>query len=236
MLLLPAPVDPHRVRDALLAALAVFIAVGLCLHDFVLALHAAVAVCAFGAGAFATARLMPREASVVLCPARVTLGLLGTAFVQLAFWIVWLAVGGEPGSTLMVVLLAISALAMGIQTATAVALGVHAVFTTAATATWTVLAGDAAHRSGTRIERCRLALVLSGTLIGASAGTLLLAHARLWMPLLPALLMAGVAVIAQYRVERCKDATRTTVSSAPRPSTRAFGRTADKAEALSRGR
>ncbi len=173
MLLLPASIDPHRVRDALLAALAVaagsvdalawlalgkvfsafmtgnvvFIAVGLSSHDSGLALHAAVAVCAFGAGAFATARLMPREAPAVLWPARVTIGLLGTAFVQLAFWIVWLAVGGDPGSKAMLVLLAISALAMGIQTATAVALGVHAVFTTAATATWTVLAGDAAHWS-----------------------------------------------------------------------------------------
>jgi uncharacterized membrane protein YoaK (UPF0700 family) len=262
MLLLPASTDPHRVRDALLAALAlaagsvdaltwlalgkvfsafmtgnvVFIAVGLSSHDSGLAMHAAVAVCAFGAGAFATARLMPREAPTVLWPARVTVGLLGAAFVQLAFWIVWLAVGGHPGSTITVVLLAISALAMGIQTATAVALGVHAVFTTAATATWTVLAGDAADWSGTRIERRRLATVLGGTLIGALAGALLLAHARLWMPLLPALLTAGVAVVARYRIERHTDATRTTVSSAPHPLTRAFGRTADTAGTVSRGR
>lgn len=262
MLLLPASIDPHRVRDALLAALAlaagsvdalawlalgkvfsafmtgnvVFIAVGLCSHDSVLALRAAVAVCAFGVGAFATARLMPREAPAVLWPARVTVGLLGTAFVQLAFWIVWLAVGGDPGSKTMLVLLAISALAMGIQTATAVALGVHAVFTTAATATWTVLAGDAAHWSGTRIERRRLAMVLGGTLIGALAGALLVAHARLWMPLLPALLTAGVAVAGRCLVEPHTDATRTTMSCAPHPSTRAFGRTADKAGAVSHGR
>jgi uncharacterized membrane protein YoaK (UPF0700 family) len=255
MLLLNASIDPHRVRDALLAVLAlaagsvdalawlalgkvfsafmtgnvVFIAVGLSSHDAGLALHAAVAVCAFGAAAFATVKLMPREAPAVLWPARVTLGLLATAFVQLAFWIVWLAVGGRPGSTLMVVLLAVSALAMGIQTATAVALGVHAIFTTAATATWTVLAGDAAHWSATRIERRRLAMVLGGTLIGALAGALLLAHARLWMPLLPALLTAGVAVVARHRIERYTDATRTTLSSAPHPLTRAFGRTADQA-------
>lgn len=262
MLSLPASVDPHRVRDALLAVLAlaagsvdalawlalgkvfsafmtgnvVFIAVGLGSHDSGLALHAAVAVGAFGAGAFATARLMPGEAPAVLWPARVTLGLLGTALVQLAFWIVWLAVGGDPGSTTTVVLLAISALAMGIQTATAVALGVHAVFTTAATATWTVLAGDAAHWSETRIERRRLVMVLGGTLTGAVAGALLLAHARLWMPLLPALLTAAVAVVARYRVERYTDAARTTASSAPHPLARAFGRTAQEAGAASDGR
>jgi uncharacterized membrane protein YfcA len=125
---------------------------------------------------------------------------------------------------------------MGIQTATAVVLGVHAVFTTAATATWTVLAGDAAHWSGTRIERRRLAMVLGGTVIGALAGALLLAHARLWMPLLPALLTAGVAVVARCSVERYADATRTAVSSAPHPLTRAFGRTANDAGAVSHGR
>ena len=60
---------------------------GLFSHDSGLALHAAIALCAFGAGAWATARLMPREDPGVLWPARVTAGLLGSAFVQLAFWI-----------------------------------------------------------------------------------------------------------------------------------------------------
>ncbi len=98
----------------------VFIAVGLSSHDSALALHAVIAVGAFGAGAWATAAVMT--------------------------------------------------FAMGMQTAVAVALGVHAVFTTAATATWTVLLGDAAHWSATRIERRRLALVLGGLLLGALIG------------------------------------------------------------------
>src|ERR1700733_1274529 len=146
------PRDPHRVRDLLLAGLAVaagsvdalswlalgkvfsafmtgnlvFIAVGLSSHDSALALHAAVAVGAFGAGAWATAAAMPRQDPGVLWPARVTSGLLVCALVQLVFWGVWLAVGGHPASTL--VLLAISAFAMGIQTPTAGALGVGALF------------------------------------------------------------------------------------------------------------
>jgi uncharacterized membrane protein YoaK (UPF0700 family) len=261
VLLSPASIDPHRVRDALLAALAVaagsvdalawlalgkvfsafmtgnvvFVAVGLCSRDSVLALHAAIAVCAFGAGAFATARFMPREAPTVLWPARVTVGLLASALVQAAFWIVWLRVGGHPGSTLMALLLAASASAMGIQTATAVALGVHAVFTTAATATWTVLVGDTAHWSETRIERRRLAMVLVGTLLGALLGALLLIHVRLWMPLLPALLTAGVALTARHSVERYADPARTTVSSGPRPLKRGFGRSAGDRTAVPHG-
>ena len=240
---------PHRIRDVLLAVLAfsagsvdalswlalgkvfsafmtgnvVFVAVGLYSDDAVLALHAAIALAAFGAGAWATAAVMPREDPSVLWPARVTAGLVGCALVQLVFWVVWIVVGGHPGSTL-VVLLAIAAFAMGVQTATAVALGVHAVFTTAATATWTVLVGDAAHWSETRLERRRLAMVLIGTFLGALAGALLLTDVRVWMPLLPALLTSGVAVVARHNLERHVDPTRTTVSAAAHPLNRGFGR------------
>ena len=256
-----AGADPHRIRDALLAVLAVaagsvdalswlalgkvfsafmtgnivFIAVGLSSHDSVLALHAAIAVCAFGAGAWATAAVMPAEHPGTLWPARVTLGLLGCVLAQAVFWVVWVAVGGHPSSTLAPVLLGISACAMGMQTATAVALGVHAVFTTAATATWTVLMGDNVHWAGTRTERGRLALVLGGTLLGALAGALLLAHARVWMPLLGALLTGGVALAAHRSVEGALDPARTALSAAPHPRTRAFGRSPGRSGAASHG-
>jgi uncharacterized membrane protein YoaK (UPF0700 family) len=253
--------DPHRVRDVLLAALAfaagsidvlswlalgkvfsafmtgnvVFLAAGFFSHQSELSLHAALALCAFGAGACATALMMPRDQASVLWPARVTSGLIACAVVQLAFWILWLAVSGHPGSTQMV-LLGLSAFAMGIQTAAAVTLGVHAVFTTAVTATWTVLVGDAAHWSATRTERRRLTLVLAGTLIGALAGALLLAHLRLWMPLLPVLLTTGVAVAAHQSVEQYVDPARTTVSAALHPLDRGFGRSAGEPPSIPDGR
>ena len=240
---------PHRTRDALLSILAlaagsvdalswlalgkvfsafmtgnlVFVGVGVSSHDPKLALHAAIALCAFGVGAWVTAALMPREDPGVLWPARATLGLLACALIELAFWALWLAVGGHPGST-MVILLALSACAMGMQTATAVALGVHAVFTTAATATWTVLIADAAHWSATRLERRRLALVLGGLLLGALLGALLLDYARLWMPALPVLLVGGVAVVAHRTLEESVDPARIALSAAPHPTTRGFGR------------
>jgi uncharacterized membrane protein YoaK (UPF0700 family) len=253
--------DPHRIRDGLLAVLAfaagsidvmswlalgkvfcafmtgnvVFLAAGLFEHQSELSLHAAVVLCAFGAGAWATAWVMPREDPSVLWPARVTAGLIACAFVQLVFWVLWLAVDGHPGSTLMI-LLGASAFAMGIQTAAAVTLGVHAVFTTAVTATWTVLVGDAAHWSATGTERRRLTLVLAGTLLGALAGALLLAHLRLWMPLLPALLTAGVVVAAHRTVEPYVDPTRTTVSAGVHPLDRAFGRSPDDPPPIPDGR
>jgi uncharacterized membrane protein YoaK (UPF0700 family) len=161
-----------KVFSAFMTGNVVFLAAGLFAHQSELSLHAAIALCAFGAGAWVTAWVMPREQPSVLWPARVTAGLIACALVQLAFWALWLTVGGHPGSTLMI-LLGISAFAMGIQTAAAVTLGVHAVFTTAVTATWTVLVGDAAHWSATATERRRLTLVLAGTLLGALVGALL---------------------------------------------------------------
>ena len=253
--------DPYRVRDVLLGVLAfaaglvdvlswlalgkvfsafmtgnvVFLAAGLFSHQSELSLHAAVALGAFGAGAWAAAWLMPRQAPSALWPAQVTAGLIACALVQLVFWAIWLAVGGQPGSTQMV-LLGISAFAMGIQTEAVVALGVHAVFTTAVTATWTVLVGDAAHWSATRTERRRLILVLGGTLFGALVGALLLAHLRLWMPLAPLLLTGGVAVAGHRSVERYADPTRTTVSAAPHPLGRGFGRSPGEPRSMRRAR
>jgi uncharacterized membrane protein YoaK (UPF0700 family) len=253
---------PQRTRDTLLAVLAlaagsvdalswlalgkvfsafmtgnlVFLAVGVSSDALGMALRAAVALGTFGAGAWITASLMPPEQPGVLWPARVTLGLLGCATMQLVFWFAWLVVGGHPDPVAQVLLLGISAFAMGMQTAAAVALGVHAVFTTAATATWTVLVGDTARWSATRTERHRLTLMLAGTLFGALAGALLLTHARLWMPLLPMLLTGGVAVVAHRTIEAYEEPDRSTVSAAPHPLTRGFGRSPGKGKAVPGGR
>jgi uncharacterized membrane protein YoaK (UPF0700 family) len=239
----------HRVRDVLLAVMAlsagavdamswlglgkvfsgfmtgnlIFVGAGVSSGSGAPALHALVALGAFGLGAWAAARAIPRQDASVLWPSRVTATLLGCALVQLVFWAFWLVVSGRPGSS-EVALLAISACAMGMQTAATVALGVHAVFTTAATATWTVLTGDIAHPSGTSIERRRLILVLVGVLAGAAIAALLLSAARLWMPLLPVLLTAGVALVAHARIEGYSDPEREAISAAPHPQVRGYGR------------
>jgi hypothetical protein len=112
----------HRIRDILLAVLAfaagsidvlswlalgkvfcafmtgnaVFLAAGLFAHHSELSLHAALALCAFGVGAWATALMMPRQHPSVLWPARVTAGLIACAVVQLVFWVLWLAQYVDP--------------------------------------------------------------------------------------------------------------------------------------------
>jgi uncharacterized membrane protein YoaK (UPF0700 family) len=154
------------VFSAFMTGNVVFLAAGLFSHQSELSLHAALALCAFGVGAWATALVMPRQRPGVLWPARVTTGLVACALVQLVFWVVWPAVGGHPGSTL----------------------------------------------------------------------ALLLAHLRLWMPLLPVLLTSGVAVAAHQSVEQYADPTQTTVSAAPHQLNREFGRSPGEPPSMPHGR
>jgi len=64
-------------------------------------------------------------------------------------------------------------------------LHVEGVFTTAATATIILLAGDITDWSSTVVERSRLAGVLVSLFVGATAGGLLLVHAHTYAPVLP---------------------------------------------------
>ena len=115
---------------------------------------------------------------------------------QAAFAALWMSVGGHASLTAAVVLLGISALGMGFQTAAVFALGIQGVFTTAATATFTVLSGDSAHWSNTEPERHRLAALLIALTAGAVAGGVLMVHARDFAPLLPLCASALVCVDA----------------------------------------
>jgi uncharacterized membrane protein YoaK (UPF0700 family) len=88
---------------------------------------------------------------------------------------------------------------MGFQTAAVFSLGIQGVFTTAATATFTVLSGDSAHWSTTQPERHRLAVLLIALALGALAGGLLMVHARDFAPVLALCASALVVAIAAVR-------------------------------------
>jgi uncharacterized membrane protein YoaK (UPF0700 family) len=169
---------------------------------------------AFGVGAARGARIVaPTAGAHAVWPRRVTAALAAGAVAQAAFLVLWLAVGGHPSSASADALIAMSALAMGLQTAAVFSLGVRAVFSTAATATWTALMGDVATWSQTRDERHRLASVLVALLAGAVAGAVLVADARAWAALLPLAVSVSV-VVAAGRLHPVADGVR-------RPATRA---------------
>jgi len=114
---------------------------------------------------------------------------------QTAFFVLWAVTSGRPGTASGDALAALSALAMGLQSAAVMSLALTGVFTTAATATVIFVMRDLADRAGTQAaERARLAGVPVALCAGAAAGGLLLEHARAYAPLVP--LAATALVIA----------------------------------------
>ena len=140
---------------------------------------------AFASGVMLATRIVSPAPRSEVWPWRVTLALGVTVVAQAAFAALWLSVHGYASLTAADFLLGFSALGMGFQTAAVFSLGIQGVFTTAATATFTVLSGDSAHWSNTEPERHRLAALLVALTLGAVAGGLLMVHAREYAPLLP---------------------------------------------------
>jgi uncharacterized membrane protein YoaK (UPF0700 family) len=155
-----------------------------------------VAMGAFAAGVCLATRIVSPASRSDVWPRRVTQALAVTVIAQAAFAALWLSVSGHASLTAACFLLGISALGMGFQTAAVFSLGIQGVFTTAATATFTVLSGDSAHWSNTQPERRRLAALLIVLTLGAVAGGLLMVHARDFAPLLPLCASALVVVTA----------------------------------------
>ncbi len=156
-----------------------------------------VALAAFGVGAALAARIVASTRKTgIVWPRRVTVALGVVLLVQVAFLVLWVGVDAHPSSRAGDLLVALSALAMGMQTTAIFSLGVRAVFTTAATATWATLSGDLAGWAQSRGERLRLAAVLGGLVVGAAAGAFLVDHARTWAPVFPLVVTGGVVAAA----------------------------------------
>ncbi|PYJ72457.1 MAG: hypothetical protein DME72_07975 [Verrucomicrobia bacterium] len=150
-----------------------------------------------------------QQSNGAVWPRETTFALSISLLAHLCFLAIWFATGGQPGASVIPVLLAIWALAMGNQSAAVRQLNVGGIFTTAATATFIFFIGDWAYnRSLTSEEHSRLRGVLVSLVIGATAGSLLLIHAPLYAPLLPFVITVGVVAAAasvfRHRVETRK--------------------------------
>jgi uncharacterized membrane protein YoaK (UPF0700 family) len=137
------------------------------------------------------------QATGIVWPRLTTLALGVSLLPHLCFLVIWFAITGQPGDSLIPVLLAIWALAMGNQSAAVRQLNVGGIFTTAATATVIFLVGDWAYnRPLTSEEHSRLRGVLVSLVIGATSGALLLMHAPIYAPVLPFVITAFVVATA----------------------------------------
>lgn len=156
------------------------------------------ALVAFALGVFLAVRIVKPTRGSAIWPRRVSVALAAGAFAQAAFLVGWLMTSGRPSSGQGHVLIAISALAFGMQSAAVMSLDVKGIFTTAATATVIMLMSDEAGWSRSTSERRRLASVLAGLVAGAAVGAYLLLHVRAYAPILP--LVVTVAVISAASV------------------------------------
>lgn len=135
-------------------------------------------------------------------PRPVTLCLGLSLLPHLCFVTIWLAESGEPSVAMTRALLASWALAMGMQSGAVRRLDVTGVFTTAATATYIFLIGNAGSDRPASEEGRRWFGVIVSLLIGATAGGLMLGYLPAYAPILPLVITAGVVASATMGFRR----------------------------------
>lgn len=203
-----------KVFTAFMTGNVVFLGLGIAGAGGPDAVRVLLAIGAYAAGVYAATRIVEMaDDDPGVWPRRVTVALGVAMTMEAAFLVGWVATSGRPGIGSGDMLTSVIALAMGLQSGAVMALAVRGVFTTAATATVMFLVRDIAARSASATERARidaprldsaaterarLAGVLLALLVGATAGGLLLAHARTWAPVLP--LVATALVVATATV------------------------------------
>jgi uncharacterized membrane protein YoaK (UPF0700 family) len=156
-----------------------------------------VSMAAFALGVYLSTLIVKGSEGSGTWPRRVTIALGVSLIAHAGFLAVWFSTGGQPSVHISHVLLGAWGMAMGMQTAAVRTLHVDGVFTTAATATFTILVGDLVRWTATAAERRRLRGVLISLFAGAATGGLLLVHAPFYAPVLPvAIAVVTVATAA----------------------------------------
>jgi len=187
-----------KVFTAFMTGNVVFLGLGVAGAGGPAVLRVLIAIGAFAAGVYAATRIVGGSTGSGVWPHRVSVALSLALVPEAVFLVIWVVTAGRPGTASGDVLTALFALAMGTQSGAVMALAVKGVFTTAATATVMFLMRDvAAWRASAPAERARLAGVLVALLAGATAGGLLLVHARTYAPVIPLAATAVVVAVAR---------------------------------------
>ena len=152
----------------------------------------------FGLGIFIATKIVSsgQKPSSTVWPLETTVALGFSLIAHLAFNVIWFVNGAQPGDAVIPILLAVWALAMGMQSAAVRRLEVGGIFTTAATATFIFLFSDLANFRMKGDERRRMRGILLSLAIGATGGAYLLLHAPLYAPALPLVVTALVVLTA----------------------------------------
>jgi uncharacterized membrane protein YoaK (UPF0700 family) len=160
------------------------------------ALRSVVAFVGFAAGAGLGGWVVGAGLGGEHWPSRVTVVLSVEFALLVAFLAGWLLAGPEPSNTVLEALTALSAAAMGVQSAAGRRLAVAGVSTTYVTGTLVTLMAELAALARRQPGAGRWVGVLLALLVGATLGTALMAQARPAAPALPVLVLGGIVVVA----------------------------------------
>jgi uncharacterized membrane protein YoaK (UPF0700 family) len=180
---------------------------------FAAAARSAVAVPAYAAGVLIAGRITGPDGGgsrggSAPWPARVTVALGWELGVEICWLAGWLATDGRPEGGALLVLIAVSAMAMGIQAGAVRILSLPGMSTTYLTGTLTWLLGRLATGARRPSAWGVLAAAIGGLVVGAASAAAMLRAAPRWAAVLPVALVAAVVVIAtaEGRRRRTNDA------------------------------
>ncbi len=176
----------------------VFLALALGERSVLTALHSVGALIGFSLGALVAGRILTRPRPAGTWPRRVTWLLWGELAFMVAFAVVWASVGGEPGAGVLYLLIGLSSLGMGLQNAAARHLAVPGLTTTVITTALTGFMVDLPALGISGPTQRRGAWAVTSLLTGAALGATLMVFARDLAPLVTAITVAVVAIVA-YR-------------------------------------
>lgn len=162
-------------------------------RDASLALHAGAAFAGYVVGSWVGAHIAGRpDERQGLWPRRVTTTLLVELACFLAFAVWWEAAGTRPTIAATYVLIAVNAVALGIQSSAVLLFGVPGLSTTYLTGTLTHVVAGLTHRDGPVSRRSVATLV--ALLGGAAVGAVLVVDAPRAAPAAPVLVLVAVLI------------------------------------------
>ena len=179
-----------------------------------------ISLVAFAVGAALAMRLLRASgaetdvegAHFFVWPRRVSLTLAVALILQVVFLAVWLATAESTGRTYFLV--AVNALAMGMQMNAVRSLHVPGTSTTAFTATFISLVNGTATWSLGRPAARRLLGGTAAMAVGGYIGDVMLSHAHSYAPLVPVLIIAVVVTVATIVLSPKREPERSPLSTA----------------------
>jgi len=167
-------------------------------------IRSVIAFAAFVVGVLVGVRLTARTEPTAVWPRSATSALVGELGLLLALLAGWEITGDRPAALALDILIALSAGAMGLQTAAARRLGVAGVTTTFVTGMLTGLIAELAAVGPGRSDRIIWATTLASMVIGAAVGAAVFIAWRPGAPLV-AMLLVGMVIAGATSLTRPGD-------------------------------